>query len=71
MCRGASHIGSDHGRLKARLRPMRSLKTTPFGTGDHGGHTFVQNLRRAYYELGVDIDRRYRLQGKHDRKRIP
>ncbi|MGQ0716235.1 MAG: hypothetical protein ACT4NP_02770 [Pseudonocardiales bacterium] len=25
------------------------------------GHAFVQNLRRGHYELGVDIDRRYRL----------
>jgi IS6 family transposase len=25
------------------------------------GHAFVQNLRRGHYELGLDIDRRYRL----------
>jgi transposase-like protein len=49
-----NRMEADHGQLKQRLRPMRSLKT------DHGariiiaGHAFIQNIRRGHYELGVD-----------------
>ena len=43
----------DHGRLKARLRPMRGLKTDRTASVVIRGHAFVQNLRRGHYELGV------------------
>ena len=46
-------VECDHGRLKARLRPMR-------GQQDRNarvmviGHAFVQNVRRGPYELAVE-----------------
>ncbi len=42
----------DHGRLKARLRPMRGLKTDRTASVVIRGHAFIQNLRRGHYELG-------------------
>jgi transposase-like protein len=56
-----NRIEADHGRLKARLRPMRGLK------GDHTarvivhGHAFMQNLRRGHYELGVEAHQHRRV----------
>jgi transposase-like protein len=43
----------DHGRLKARLRPMRGLKQDRSARVIVAGHGFVQNLRRGHYELAV------------------
>jgi transposase-like protein len=54
-------VEADHGRLKARLRPMRSLKRLRSARVISAGHAFVQNLRRGHYELGPDIDRRHSL----------
>jgi transposase-like protein len=54
-------VESDHGRLKARLRPMRGLKRLRSARVISTGHAFVQNLRRGHYELGMDIDPRHRL----------
>jgi IS6 family transposase len=54
-------VEADHGRLKARLRPMPSLKRLHSARVISAGHAFVQNLRRGHYELGLDIDRRHRL----------
>jgi IS6 family transposase len=54
-------VEADHGLLKARLRPMRGLKRLRSARVISAGHAFVQNLRRGHYELGGDIDRRYRL----------
>ncbi|HZC52644.1 MAG TPA: IS6 family transposase [Mycobacterium sp.] len=48
-------IEADHGRLKARLRPMRGLKRLASARTVSAGHAFVQNLRRSHYELAVDI----------------
>jgi transposase-like protein len=50
-----NRIEADHGRLKARLRPMRGLKTHRTTAVIVAGHAFVQNLRRGHYELGVDV----------------
>jgi transposase, IS6 family len=58
---GNNSIEADHGRLKARLRPMRGLKRLRSARVISAGHAFVQNLRRGHYELGVDIDPRHRL----------
>jgi len=44
----------DHGRLKARLRPMRGLRTDRTATVVIRGHALIQNLRRGHYELGVE-----------------
>jgi hypothetical protein len=49
-----NRIEWDHGRLKARLRPMRGLRTDRTASTVIRGHAFVQNLRRGHYELGVD-----------------
>ena len=49
-----NRVECDHGRLKARLRPMRGLKTDRSAMVIIEGHAFIQNLRRGHYELGVD-----------------
>jgi IS6 family transposase len=54
-------IENDHGRLKARLRPMRGLKRLRSARVIGTGHAFIQNLRRGHYELGVDADPGRRL----------
>jgi transposase-like protein len=50
-----NHIEADHGRLKARLRPMRGLKQDCSAMVVIAGHGFVQNLRRGHYELAVEV----------------
>lgn len=52
---------ADHGRLKARLRPMRGLKTDRTASVVLRGHAFVQNLRRGHYELSVETAPVFRL----------
>jgi IS6 family transposase len=49
-----SRIENDHGRLKARLRPMRGLRTDRTASVVISGRAFMQNLRRGHYELGVE-----------------
>jgi transposase-like protein len=49
-----NRIEADHGRLKARLRPMRGLKQDRSAKVVIAGHAFVQNLRRGHYELAVE-----------------
>jgi transposase, IS6 family len=46
-------IEADHGRLKARLRPMRGLKRDHSARVVMRGHAFMQNIRRGHYELGA------------------
>jgi hypothetical protein len=48
-----NRIEADHGRLKARLRPMRGLKRDRSARLIVRGHTLMQNIRRGHYELGV------------------
>ena len=50
-----NRIEADHGRLKARLRPMRGLKRFGSAARIAAGHAFVQNLRRGHYELATDV----------------
>ncbi|MCP4960934.1 MAG: IS6 family transposase [Actinomycetia bacterium] len=52
-----NRIEWDHGRLKARLKPMRGLSTDRTASIVIRGHAFVQNLRRGHYELGEEADR--------------
>jgi transposase-like protein len=47
-------VEADHGRLKARLRPMRGLKTLASARTVAAGHAFVQNLRRGHCRLTAD-----------------
>lgn len=49
-----NRVECDHGRLKARLRPMRGLQTDRTASVVIRGHAFIQNLRRGHYELGVE-----------------
>lgn len=57
-----NRIECDHGRLKARLRPMRGIKTKRTANTLIRGHAFIQNLRRAHYELGTETTPRLRTQ---------
>jgi transposase, IS6 family len=54
-------IEADHGRLKARLRPMRGLKRLRAAKVISTGHAFGQNLRRGHYDLTIDLDPNHRL----------
>jgi transposase-like protein len=47
-------VESDHGRLKARLRPMRGLKRLRSARIVVAGHAFVQNLRRGHHDIVAD-----------------
>ena len=47
-------VEADHGRLKARLRPMRGLKRFRSARILAAGHALVQNLRRGHYEIASD-----------------
>ena len=49
-----NRVECDHGRLKARLRPMRGRKQDRSATLVLAGHALVQNLRRGHYELAVE-----------------
>ncbi len=56
-----NRVEADHGRLKARLRPMRGLKRLQSAAVIAAGHAFVQNLRRSHYELTTDVPPLHRL----------
>jgi hypothetical protein len=64
-----NRVECDHGRLKARLRPMRGLKTHRTANVVSRGHAFIQNLRRGHYELAVDATRVFRLATAFDELR--
>jgi transposase-like protein len=49
-----NRVEADHGRLKARLRPMRGLKQDRSLSMIVAGHAFMQNVRRGHYELAVE-----------------
>jgi transposase-like protein len=49
-----NRVEADHGRLKARLRPMGGLKRDRTASVVIRGHAFIQNLRRGHYQLGVE-----------------
>ena len=49
-----NRVECDHGRLKARLRPIRGLRTHRTASVVITGHAFIQNLRRGHYELGAE-----------------
>src|SRR5215217_7713790 len=48
-----NRVECHHGRLKARVRPMRGLKQDRRARVVIAGHALVQNLRRGHYELAV------------------
>jgi transposase, IS6 family len=49
-----NRVEADHGRLKARLGPMRGVKQERSPSTVIAGHAFVQHLRRGHYKLAVD-----------------
>ncbi len=61
-----NRVECDHGRLKARLRPMRGLKTDRTAGVVIAGHAFIQNLRRGFYELGGEAEPRLRVAAAFD-----
>jgi transposase-like protein len=56
-----NRLECDHGRLKARLRPMRGLKQDHSARAVIVGHAFIQNIRRGHYELAVDAPAKQRV----------
>ena len=56
-----NRVEADHGRLKARLRPMRGLKRHRSARTLAAGHAFVQNLRRGHYDIATEVPSRHRL----------
>jgi transposase-like protein len=56
-----NRVEGDHGRLKARLRPMRGLKQDRSARVVIAGHALVQNIRRGHYELAVEEPTNRRL----------
>src|SRR6185437_13858025 len=54
-------IEADHGRLKARLRPMRGVKRHRSARILAAGHAFAQNLRRSHYDIATDVPARHKL----------
>src|SRR5205814_5621201 len=61
-------VEADHGRLKARLRPMRGLKRHRSARLLAPGHAFVQHLRRGHYQIAPDLPAHCRLRHAfHDR----
>jgi transposase, IS6 family len=59
-------VEADHGRLKARLRPMRGLKRHRSARILAAGHAFVQNLRRGHYDIATEVSSRHRLRVAFD-----
>ena len=56
-----NRVECDHGRLKARLRPMRGLKRDHSARVIIRGHALMQNIRRGHYELGTDARHHRRI----------
>ena len=57
-----NRVECDHGRLKARLRPMRGLKRDRSARVIVCGHALTQNIRRGHFELGIDARAHRRLE---------
>ena len=65
-----NRVEADHGRLKARLRPMRGLKCLRSARIVSAGHALVQNLRRGHYEIATDLPARHQLRTAFDQLAI-
>ena len=57
-----NRVECDHGRLKARLRPIRGFKLDHTAGVVMRGHALMQNLRRGQYELGLDTRHHRRIE---------
>jgi IS6 family transposase len=49
-----NRVEADHGRLKARLRPMRGLKQDRSAKVIIKAHADGQNIRRGHYQQSVE-----------------
>ena len=56
-----NRVECDHGRLKARLRPMCGLKRDHSARVIMRGHALMQKIRRGHYELGTEAARPLRV----------
>jgi IS6 family transposase len=56
-----NRVECDHGRLKARLQPMRGVKQDRSARVITAGHALMQNVRRGHYELAVEEPTNRRL----------
>ncbi len=56
-----NRVECDHGRLRARLRPMRGFKQDRSARVVISGHALVQNVRRGHYELAVELPITHRV----------
>ena len=59
-------VEADHGRLKARLRPMRGLKRHRSARILAAGHAFVQNLLRGHYDIATHVPACHQLRTAFD-----
>ena len=59
--RANNRIEADHGRLKARLRPMRGLKQDRSARGDHRRAWVRPEPSPRHYELAVEEPANRRL----------
>jgi IS6 family transposase len=64
-------VEADHGRLKARLRPMRGLKRHRSARILAAGHAFIQNLRRGHYDIATEVSSRHRVRVTSTSSRSP
>lgn len=65
-----NRVERDHGRTKARLRPMCGRKIERTARVVIRGHAFIQNVRRGHYELGVEVSPGFRLAAASDELRV-
>ncbi|MBA2559463.1 MAG: DDE-type integrase/transposase/recombinase [Propionibacteriales bacterium] len=61
-----NRVEAGHGRLKARLRPMRGLKSFRSARILAAAHAFIQNIRRGHYEIPTDGPAQRRLREAFD-----
>ncbi len=61
-----NRVEADHGRIKARFRPMCGLKTFRSARVLVTGHAFVQNLRRGHYDIATGAPIHHRLPAAFD-----
>ena len=57
-------VEADHGRLKARLRPMRGVNVT--AQRGPSPPASVQNLRRGHYDIATEVSDHHRLREAFD-----
>ena len=61
-----NRVKADHGRLKARLRPMRGLQRDRTASVLIKSHAFIHNLRRGHDERGTDTTPQQRISAAFD-----